>query len=162
MTGLTSNDQRIMTFIDEKHAEYVEKMKAAAPGSDFRVLVTFQPVTQLMVKHSAQSGGNVLGLEDIVTNGPTIMWLIAVTVDTAENQEKINPLTIEYRDAVNEYATSISANKNWVYLNYALGDQDPLAGYGSEIVNFLKATSHKYDPKGVFQKLRGSGFKLPV
>ena len=162
MTGLTSNDKRIMTFIDAKHAEYVEKMKAAAPGSNFRVLVQFQPVTQSIVKHSVESGGNVLGLEEIVAKGPFLMWLIAVTVDTAENQEKIHPLTIEYRDTVNEYASSISANKNWIYLNYALDDQDPIAGYGAEIVKFSKATSHKYDPKGVFQKLRGSGFKLPA
>ncbi|ERF72803.1 hypothetical protein EPUS_04238 [Endocarpon pusillum Z07020] len=147
-----------MKFIDKKHSEYVEKMKAAAPGSDFRVLVQFQPVTQSMVKHSVKSGGNVLGLEEIVAKGPTIMWLIAVTVDTAENQA----LTIEYRDAVNKYANSIGANKNWLYLNYALGDQDPIAGYGAEVVEFLKATSHKYAPKGVFQKLRGSGFKLPT
>lgn len=151
-----------MTFIDEKHAEYVEKMKVAAPGSDFRVLVLFQPVTQSIVKHSVESGGNALGLEEIVAKGPAIMWLIAVTVDTAENQEKIHPLTIEYRDAVNEYASSISANKNWAYLNYALGDQDPIGGYGAKVVEFLKATSHKYDPEGVFQKLRGSGFKLPT
>ncbi|KAF7502813.1 hypothetical protein GJ744_005026 [Endocarpon pusillum] len=162
MTGLTSNDKRIMEFIDEKHAEYVEKMKAAAPGSNFAVLILLQPVTQSMVKHSAESGGNVLGLEEIVAKGPTIMWLIVVTVDTAENQEKIHPLTIEFRDAVNKYANSIGANKNWAYLNYALGDQDPIAGYGAEVVQFLKATSHKYDPKGVFQKLRGSGFKLPA
>lgn len=91
MTGLTSNDERIMTFIDEKHAEYVEKMKAAAPDSDFRVLLLFQPITQPMVKHSAESGGNVLGLEEIVAKGPTIIWLLAVTVDTAESQDKIHP-----------------------------------------------------------------------
>ncbi|KAG6999757.1 putative FAD-linked oxidoreductase [Fusarium oxysporum f. sp. conglutinans] len=44
MTGMTANDIRIMKFMDEKHEEYVDKMKAAAPGSDFSVLVQFQPV----------------------------------------------------------------------------------------------------------------------
>jgi hypothetical protein len=114
-----------------------------------------------MVKHSAERGGNVLGLEDVVADGPTIMWLIAVTVDTAENQDKIDPLTQEYRNAVNNYANSIGANKNWDYLNYALGDQDPIRHYGPAAVSFLKATAQKYDPYGIFQDLRHSGFKLP-
>ncbi|KAH6873914.1 hypothetical protein B0T10DRAFT_415989 [Thelonectria olida] len=162
MAGMTSNDIRIMKFMDDKHAEYVEKMKAAAPGAVFSVLVQFQPVTQSMVDHSAASGGNVLGLEAVVANGPALMWLIAVTVDTAENQKKIAPLTIAYRDAVNKYATKIGINKDWVYLNYALGDQDPISHYGSANIKLLKAASKKYDPKGVFQKLRSSGFKLPA
>ncbi|KAF7563384.1 hypothetical protein G7046_g712 [Stylonectria norvegica] len=162
MTGQTTNDIRVMNFLNQKHIEYVDKMKAAAPGSDFSVLVQFQPVTSSMVAHSVASGGNVLGLQDLVADGPTLMWLIAVTVDTAANQEKIAPLTLEFRDSVNKYATKIGANKNWQYLNYALGDQTPIKLYGSESVRFLKATSQKYDPKGMFQKLRGSGFKLPA
>ncbi|KAH7255039.1 hypothetical protein B0J15DRAFT_595342 [Fusarium solani] len=161
MTGMTTNDIRVMKFVDEKHAEYVEKMKAAAPGSDFSVLVQFQPFTKSMVAHSRKAGGNVLGLEDVVADGPALNWLVAVTVDTAENQKKIAPLTLEYRNAINKYATSIGANKNWEYLNYALGDQDPIKHYGSESVRYLQAASKKYDPQRVFQKLRASGFKIP-
>ncbi|KAK7402584.1 hypothetical protein QQX98_011655 [Neonectria punicea] len=162
MAGQTTNDIRIMNFVEEKHKEYVDKMKAAAPGADFSVLVQFQPVTESMVAHSRKAGGNVLGLDAVVADGPTIMWLIAVTVDTAANQKKIAPLTLEYRDAINKYATKIGANKNWEYLNYALGDQHPIQNYGPESVKFLKAAAKKYDPKAVFQKLRKSGFKLPA
>ncbi|PCD21404.1 hypothetical protein AU210_016369 [Fusarium oxysporum f. sp. radicis-cucumerinum] len=161
MTGMTANDIRIMKFMDEKHEEYVEKMKAAAPGSDFSILVQFQPVTALMVSHARENGGNVLGLEDVTSDGPTLMWLIAVTVDTAENQEKIYPLTLEYRAAVNAYATSIGINKNWEYLNYALGDQNPLSHYGARNIQTMRRASKKYDPHGVFQRLRASGFKIP-
>ncbi|KAF7556854.1 hypothetical protein G7Z17_g1096 [Cylindrodendrum hubeiense] len=162
MAGLTSNDIRVMKFVERKHLEYVNKMKAAAPDSVFSVLVQFQPVTQSMVQHSSKAGGNVLGLEDIVADGATIMWLIAVTVDTEANQKKIAPLTLQYRNAVNAYATKIGVNKNWNYLNYALGDQEPIKHYGAKSVKILKAAAKKYDPKAVFQKLRGSGFKLPA
>ncbi|KAF4978721.1 hypothetical protein FZEAL_4941 [Fusarium zealandicum] len=156
MTGLTSNDIGVMKFIEDKHAEYVDMMKAAAPGSDFSLLVQFQPVTESIVSHSRAAGGNVLGLEDIVADGPTIMWLIAVTVDTAENQDKIAPLALEYRDAINKYADDIGANKDWEYLNYALGDQEPLKNYGSEAVRHLmqaaknetKATPNNDTPAG--------------
>ena len=56
---MTTNDIRIMKFMEEKHEEYVNKMKAAAPGSDFSVLVQFQPVTATMVRHDRENGGNV-------------------------------------------------------------------------------------------------------
>ncbi|RYP40849.1 hypothetical protein DL768_010570 [Monosporascus sp. mg162] len=162
MVGATTNDFRVLDFIDRKHKDYVGEMKAGAPDSDFSVLVMFQPVTQSIVNHSAESGGNVLGLEDVVADGPIIMWLITLTVDTAENQEKILPLALEFRDAIDEYAKSIGAYKEWKYLNYAWADQDPISHYGAESIALIKAAAGKYDPRGVFQELRQSGFKIPV
>ncbi|KAH7303051.1 hypothetical protein B0I35DRAFT_365587 [Stachybotrys elegans] len=115
-----------------------------------------------MVSIAAANGGNVLGLERVVADGPALNWLVAVTVDTEENQAKINPLTLEYRDAINQYATEIGVNKNWIYLNYALGDQNPILHYGQESLDFLRAVSAKYDPGSVFQTQRHSGFKIPI
>ncbi|RYP64144.1 hypothetical protein DL769_006771 [Monosporascus sp. CRB-8-3] len=162
IVGATTNDFRVLDFIDRKHKDYVGKMKAGASGSDFNVLVLFQPVTQSIVNHGIRSGGNVLGLEDVVADGPIIMWLIVLTVDTAENQEKILPIALEFRDAIDEYAKSIDAYKEWRYLNYAWADQDPISDYGAENIALIKAAADRYDPKGVFQKLRKSGFKIPV
>jgi hypothetical protein len=162
MTGMVASDRRIMVFIEEKHAEYVEKMQAAAPDSVFSVLVQFQPMTKSMVAISIENGGNVLGLENVLADGSALNWLIAVTVDTEENQAKIHPLTLEYRDAINQYAVEIGVYKDWIYLNYALGDQNPILHYGQESLDFLRAASAKYDPQGVFQTQRRSGFKIPV
>ncbi|KAI9150598.1 FAD-dependent monooxygenase CTB5 [Paramyrothecium foliicola] len=161
MTGTAKQDIRLMKFIEDKHVEYTTKMQAAAPDADISVLVQFQPFTQSIVSHAAKAGGNSLGLEDKVKNGPLLNWLIAVTVDTEEAQTKINPLTIEYRNAVNAYATQLGINQNWEFLNYALGDQQPILHYGARSVQALQAASRKYDPYGVFQKKRLSGFKLP-
>lgn len=162
MVGQTAHDRRIMDFINEKEVEYVEKMKAAAPGADFEVLVQFQPVTQGMVQKSLERGGNVLGLESVVADGPTLMWMIALTVDTAANQEHILPLALEYRDAINAYAEEIGVQKNWQFLNYAFKDQEPISLYGAENIKLLKDTSAKYDPAQIFQTLRQTGFKLPA
>ncbi|RYP59059.1 hypothetical protein DL771_011014 [Monosporascus sp. 5C6A] len=162
IVGATTNDFRVLDFIDRKHKDYVGKMNAAASESNFNVLIMFQPVTQSIVNHSVKSGGNVLGLEDLIADGPIIMWLIALTVDTAENQEKILPIALEFRDAIDKYAKSINAYKEWKYLNYAWADQNPIAGYGAENIVLIKAAADKYDPRGVFQKLRQSGFKIPV
>ena len=46
------------------------------------------------------------------------------------------------------------------YLNYADSSQDPIASYGADNVERLRATSRKYDPHGVFQKQVPGGFKL--
>lgn len=162
MTGMTTNDFRVMDFIERKHREYVDQMKAAAPDSDFNVLVQFQPVSESIVSHAQQYGGNVLGLEEVVADGPALMWLIAVTVDTAENQEKIHPISMEYKAAINAYADEIGAQKNWEFLNYSYKDQDPLSYYGAEAIAHMQATSKKYDPTGMFQNQRRTGFKIPA
>ncbi|KAM0331305.1 hypothetical protein ACHAQA_002975 [Verticillium albo-atrum] len=162
MAGMTTHELHVMEFIEQKHREYVGKMKEAAPESDFEVLLQYQPVTQSIVNHSVRKGGNVLGLEAIVEDGPVLMWLIAFTVDTAENQEKILPICLEFRDAINAYADETGSQKDWEFLNYSFRDQEPISKYGADNIALLKAASKKYDPKSVFQKLRQTGFKLPA
>ncbi|KAJ4027861.1 hypothetical protein NW752_000107 [Fusarium irregulare] len=162
MTGTTTNDIRIMTFMHDKLDEYVDKMRASAPDSKFSVLVQFQPVAQSMVEHSRENGGNVLGLESVVAKGPALMWLIAVTVDIEQNQQKIDQFTRAFKENVNAYAAEMGIGYPWVYLNYARGGQDPLLHYGDDNVELIKKASKKYDPDGIFQNLRRSGFKIPV
>ena len=145
-----------------KFDEYVDKMKAAAPDSKFSVLVQFQPVTQSMVAHSRENSGNVLGLESVVAKGPALMWLIAVTVDTEKNQEKIDPLTRAFKADLDAYAERTAIGYSRVYLNYARGVQVPLLYYGDDNVELIRKASKKYDPDGMFQHLRRSGFKIPV
>ncbi len=158
-----TNDIRILKFVDEKYAEYVAKMEAALPAdSVLETLCQFQPLTQSAILHSALQGGNVLGLEPIVMEGATQMWLFTVQVYNAEDEAKVIPLAQEYLKEVDDYATSIGANLNWRYLNYAYKDQDPIAGYGDTAISTIKAAAAKYDPDGVFQVLRHSGFKIPA
>ncbi|KAG8356549.1 hypothetical protein FVEN_g5708 [Fusarium venenatum] len=161
MTGTTRNDVRIMKFVYEKFEECVEKMRAHASNSEFNVLVQFQPFTPSMVKHGQESGGDILGLDSIVADGPAINWLIVVTADTKEAQDMIDPFRQEFKSAVDSYATELGINKDWVYLNYAIGDQNPISHYGSDNIGIIRSASKKYDPSGVFQHLRRSGFKIP-
>jgi hypothetical protein len=48
----------------------------------------------------------------------------------------------------------------FVYLNYAFQEEDPIASYGAENVEFLREVSKDVDPEGVFQRLARGGFKL--
>ena len=58
------------------------------------------------------------------------------------------------------YAKSQNLYNEFIYLNYALQSQDPIASYGEESVARLRAVSSRYDPQGVFQRLCPGGFKL--
>ena len=58
------------------------------------------------------------------------------------------------------YAKSIGADNEFIYLDYADDDQDPLLSYGLENVRKIAAAAKKYDPCGVFQKLMPGGFKI--
>lgn len=63
-------------------------------------------------------------------------------------------------DRIRAYAVSIGADNPYLYLDYADITQDPLASYGPENVEKMKAAAKKYDPEGVFQKLVPGGFKI--
>lgn len=62
----------------------------------------------------------------------------------------------------NEAAREMGMLHEFVYLNYANQDQDPISTYGRENVASLRAAAAKYDPRGVFQRQVPGGFKLPV
>ncbi|KAF6830031.1 FAD binding domain-containing protein [Colletotrichum musicola] len=162
MSGQYRDDFRMMDFVDQKLREYGTMMNKLAPNATYDVLVQFQPITKSMVAHAAENGGNILGLERVVADGPTTNWLIALTCDTAETQEKLLPLALQYRDNIDRRATELGLNSDWRYLNYAWADQNPIATFGKENVEFLSGVAAEVDSAGVFQKLRTTGFKIPV
>jgi FAD/FMN-containing dehydrogenase len=157
---MATNTLEALTIIDELHHEYVTKMQDAAPNSNFSTLIEFQPVTNTMVDNSNKRGGNILGLERVVEDGPVLMWLVSLTVDTEENQELILPIAREFVAAINQKEQDAGRFIDWIYLNYAWRDEKPYSYYGQDNIDLLRAVSHKYDPNGVFQKLRQTGFKF--
>jgi hypothetical protein len=116
---MASNTLEALTIMDELHHEYVPKMQAAAPNSTFSTLVELQPVTNSMVDNSKKRGGNILGLERIVKDGPVLMWLVSLTVDTEENQKLILPIAREFVNAINNQEHEAGHWIDWIYLNYA-------------------------------------------
>lgn len=156
-----ASDIRVLRFIDEQLTAVTEKIRTALPDAVWQILLELQPVTQTMVSYASQNGGNILGLERVIEDGQAVMFLIAVTADTAANQEIIMPLVHEYKAACNEFASSLGLNKEWIYVPYAWADQNPLSKYGAENVALMQDVSERYDPSGHFQILRHSGFKIP-
>ena len=154
------NDPRIIWYAQEKHKALITALEAAVSAGNFlSTQCQFQPITKTMVDHS--NGQNVLGLERHVANGPGILFLMYVTVGTAADEAVALPLVQAYHEDLNRYASSLGINWNWTYLDYANLHQDPIATFGDENIKKMRKASAKYDPQGVFQNLRGSGFKIP-
>ena len=160
MTGAYKNDRRVMHFAVKKQQEAVERLKETIPDDKvLSNLLQFQPITVPMVSHG--QGLNSLGLDDEIADGPGIMTNFLIQIETAEAEAAVYPIALEFQREIDDYAASIGADWEWRYLNYADLSVDPIARYGEESVRRLEAASAKYDPDGVFQKLRESGHKLP-
>ena len=124
---------------------------------DFQASIVLQPMPRSITSRGAANGGNSLGLdgkEDLVWLDLTIQWSSASS-DTAINNATETLLT----QAI-AYAKSENLYSEYLYLNYALQQQDPIASYGQDNLDFLRDVSQQYDPRRVFQRLVPGGFKL--
>ncbi|KAI1361239.1 FAD binding domain-containing protein [Xylaria arbuscula] len=162
LTATYKNNARVIQYAVDKFNEIVPRIEAVSPESILMIVASFQPLTQSMVSHAATNGGNVLGLEQRIADSNGILFNAAVALSGAENEAAVFPLMHEWLDFVDDFATREELNLDWSYLNYANGDQDPIASYGPEAVERIRVVAAKYDPKGVFQNLRKSGFKIPA
>ena len=63
-------------------------------------------------------------------------------------------------DDVNTIAIKNGAADQFRYLNYAASGQNVISGYGATSEDFLRETSRKYDPPGLFHSPCAGGFKI--
>ena len=124
---------------------------------DFQASIVLQPMPRSITGRGAASGGNSLGLdgkEDLVWLDITVQW------SSASSDTAISNATETLISQAIAYAKSQRLHNEYLYLNYALEQQDPIASYGQSNVDFLRGVSQRYDPQKVFQKLVPGGFKL--
>ncbi|KXJ91631.1 hypothetical protein Micbo1qcDRAFT_223755 [Microdochium bolleyi] len=142
-------------------ALYTSRIRAAAPSSVFQILIELQPVTAAMVVQSTSNdkGGNIFGRDRVVADGPAVMFLLALAVDTKENRAIVLPLVHKSKKTLNDIMTDEGHNRAREYAPYAWKDQDPLSHYGEDNVKLMQDLS-RLDPDGVFQRLHISGFKI--
>jgi hypothetical protein len=93
-----------------------------------------------------------------------ILWTPGVQLNPNRTSEadfaKAQALVNEWVAGVEQYARQVDGLVPYVALNYADASQDPLASYGRENVEFLRAVAAKYDPTGFFQSRVPGGFKV--
>lgn len=124
-------------------------------------LCCFFPLTQAMIEHGNENGGNAMGLEEVSHGEEGSIFLESLSISGPENAEKAFAAVKQFVDDVDAYATSLGLNWGWRFLNYAYGYQDPIASYGQSAQDKIRAASDRYDSEKVFQKLRKTGHKIP-
>ncbi|KAK2732573.1 hypothetical protein CKAH01_08671 [Colletotrichum kahawae] len=118
---------------------------------------TIQHVAASLVDYGNQRGGNPLGLP---TGTDLQWWTTLIDWDDAASDDTVHAVSAETTALWAELGASRGSAVDFVYLNDASRDQNPLASYGAENLSRLRAISREYDPEQVFQKLQNGGFLL--
>ncbi|KAB8274993.1 6-hydroxy-D-nicotine oxidase [Aspergillus minisclerotigenes] len=121
-----------------------------------RISNVIQPMSSISIKQSRKVGRNPLGLEEVGQQ-----WLLAMA--DWNNPADGDRVRQAMRHVVDATEATAKANGTYLpsqYCNYASLDQDPLASYGAENLERLRAIASKYDPDGVFQTLQSGGWLL--
>ncbi|KXJ88152.1 hypothetical protein Micbo1qcDRAFT_214774 [Microdochium bolleyi] len=152
----------ILSLINTSFLAILAKIRAAVAGKAFSFNVELQPVTRSIVQHGATRGGNVLGLERVVADSPALVGVITLVVETTDLQDLLLALAVELYRKIVAFADQKGYNKHWLYAPDTGANQDPTAAYSAENIALIRAVAEKYDPSGVFQSLRVSGFRIPA
>ena len=150
-----ANDADIITEIYAMSEKLLQPIKGT---KGLNWIVMFQPLPSIISKHSQERGGNILGLDR--AKGNQVLFLFFVQWDDASKDDVIQKSASTFMQQITDLTKSKGKDNDWIYLNYALADQDVLGSYGAENIALMQAASKKYDPTGVFQKLVPGGYKI--
>ncbi|KAF2026435.1 FAD binding domain protein [Setomelanomma holmii] len=121
-------------------------------------ILLLQFITKEAVTLMQRNGGNCLSLK------PEEAPYLNVLMPSAWCDEKDDEVVMSMVKKIFDLAITEGKRRelyvDYIYMNYASAHQDVLKGYGEENYNQLKAIAEKYDPEGVFQKLRSGYFKF--
>ena len=120
--------------------------------------LSFQPVPQTIISKASQNGGNSLGLD--ASDGDLVNALLTIQWGLAEDDDRVNRAAKSFIEQGMAASKAAGTLNPYLYLNYAGDFQKPIAGYGAQVVQNLKAVSDKYDPGKLFQNQVPGGFKL--
>lgn len=139
------------------YAILLEELQARASGQ-WRISCLHQIWSPLYTTNSTMRGGNVLGMERYSEN--FIMYQSYLSWSEAKDDELFIGLGKMLTNGIQKFAAERGTAVEYLYLNYADEDQDPLSAYGADKVVFMKKVAEKYDPSGVYQTLLPGGFKI--
>ncbi|KAG9220192.1 hypothetical protein CCMSSC00406_0007113 [Pleurotus cornucopiae] len=119
---------------------------------------SFQPISVTHLQATQRAGGTLQGLSpkdgDLILLNLNSVWV---------NESDDAAMQAAVRKVIN-WATQEAKKRNvlhpWLYINYALPDQDVYSSYGRDNIKVLKQIQAKYDNKNLLAKLWKGGFKL--
>lgn len=163
LTSSFDNNADIMKYAVETYTVLTETLgEVLSEDSGYNLLCMFQPLTRAIAERGLEQGGNIMGLDKYTQErGDGQMFLLTLAVKGADQEALARPYMAAYMADLEAKAKELDVHWDWQYLNYADKTQDPISSFGADAIAHMKAVSKKYDPWGVFQGLRASGFKLP-
>jgi hypothetical protein len=117
---------------------------------------TVQTFSKNLVQQGINKGGNPLGmpLQDFQC------WTTLIDWTHAADDATVRSVGIKTTQAWKQLSTQRGLAVDFLYMNDASRDQNPLASYGAANIAKLKSIAAKYDPFKVFQTLQNDGFLL--
>ncbi|KAL8821083.1 MAG: hypothetical protein Q9191_007383 [Dirinaria sp. TL-2023a] len=148
-------DVQFMLHVRELWLEALKPLETV-PG--LMLSLVFQPLTKGIIAHSAQLGGNSLGLSP--DDAPLVITLLnSVHTNRADDDTVVTAVSGLIKN-IEAAAVTLGKSARYRFTNYAYKDQKVFEGYGRQSVARLQAASRKYDPNGFFQETVPGGFKL--
>ncbi|KAL4783787.1 hypothetical protein BJX76DRAFT_348341 [Aspergillus varians] len=89
-----------------------------------------------------------------------VLYLLFLSWGNEADDILFHDIGYETIDKLKAYTREISADSDFIYMNYAGREQNPLRGYGEGNFGWINAMARKYDPIGVFQRQVPGGFKV--
>ncbi|KAK1984578.1 hypothetical protein LZ30DRAFT_651402 [Colletotrichum cereale] len=174
-------DQELLQLMAGYFVEQVEKALQDGLRDDerFAPMLGIQPLTRNILKEQATRGGNVMGLDE--EDGPLVgkympppwtkryIYLQLSRVKVCSfgwewSRESDDEVVVAGIKAVLEHSVAAAKERGlyhpFKYMNYAAEDQDPIASYGADNVEFLKSVRGAYDAEGLFTELVPGWFKV--
>lgn len=156
-----ANDRTVILKCIEEHEKLVDELKTFLTNADFRTVVDFQPLPKYFSDISVRKGGNMLGLDR--ESRARAIFVAGVTLLTPDGESayaRVYQALSAMRAKVKAFAASIDKDEDFIYLNYAHANEDPLGSYGKANVEYMKKVAAKYDPHQFMQKRVPGGFKI--
>ncbi|KAH9209051.1 FAD binding domain-containing protein [Leptodontidium sp. 2 PMI_412] len=153
--GMVKNSPTLLTDIVAIFMEESNKVKDAA---GITPSIAIQGVPLNMIAQFSKNGGNALGIT--AADGPLVLLNIVYSWSSAADDARIMAAARAVVARSNATAYAQNLGHPYIYMNYAALEQPVLPSYGQKNLAKLRATSKKYDPLGVWQKLQPGYFKL--
>ncbi|KAK8100142.1 fad linked oxidase-like protein [Apiospora kogelbergensis] len=135
---------------------WLERATAVREAVGANQTFVIQHVSDNVAQQGIKNGGNPLGLPQKSHQ----WWTTLVDWNDAKDDEMARSASIATTARWKEVSRERGLDVDFLYMNDASRDQNPLAGYGEKNIARLKEVALKYDPSQVFQNLQNGGFLL--
>ncbi|KAI0972958.1 hypothetical protein F4678DRAFT_459812 [Xylaria arbuscula] len=132
------------------------KALAVSESTGASQIFALQHVAANVADFGLSQGGNAMGIPRRAHQ----WWTTLVDWREARHDEIVRSVAIETSEQWKQVGVERGSYLPFVYMNDASRDQNPLASYGAENLDKLKAIACKYDPDQIFQRLQPGGFLL--